>query len=345
MTVATLLAIGLLTGLTTVLFGFGGGFVTVPVILWLDAAAGPAAPVVAVATSSVVMIVNAAVATAATPRDALARLGSSRTLLVLLALGGALGALAANLAPHRLITWGFIAYLALTIVDVLLRPGFLGPGRPATAREGAAIPTGWGLGIGSLASFLGVGGSVMTVPMLRRSGLPMQLAATLANPLTLCISIPAGLVFLVTAGALPGLRIGPNDGPLAGSGDRTVHRGRGRRGRRGPAPDRRRPGGDRAAAPPAPHPRPAARLGLRGPPGRRAQRSGGRRVVSRPAEKSRITQSCRHRSQPTRGNAAARADECACFDFRARRQAEPTARAVSPGVPGRRRRRADGRHR
>lgn len=218
MTVATLLAIGLLTGLTTVLFGFGGGFVTVPVILWLDAAAGPAAPVVAVATSSVVMIVNAAVATAATPRDALARLGSSRTLLVLLALGGALGALAANLAPHRLITWGFIAYLALTIVDVLLRPGFLGPGRPATAREGAAIPTGWGLGIGSLASFLGVGGSVMTVPMLRRSGLPMQLAATLANPLTLCISIPAGLVFLVTAGALPGLRIGPNDGPLAGSG-------------------------------------------------------------------------------------------------------------------------------
>lgn len=213
MTVATLLAIGLLTGLTTVLFGFGGGFVTVPVILWLDAAAGPAAPVVAVATSSVVMIVNAAVATAATPRDALARLGSSRTLLVLLALGGALGALAANLAPHRLITWAFIAYLALTIVDVLLRPGFLGPGRPATVREGAAIPTGWGLGIGSLASFLGVGGSVMTVPMLRRSGLPMQLAATLANPLTLCISIPAGLVFLVTAGALPGL----GAGALAGS--------------------------------------------------------------------------------------------------------------------------------
>ncbi len=201
MTVVTLLAIGLLTGVTTVLFGFGGGFVTVPAILWLDGSAGTAAPVVAVATSSVVMVVNAAVATASTPGSALSRLRSSRPLLALLALGGVLGALAANLAPHWLITAGFIAYLALTIVDVLVRPGFLitGPAQPRPA--GAAIPTGFGLGIGSLASFLGVGGSVMTVPMLRRSGLPMQLAATLANPLTLCISIPAGIAFLATTSA------------------------------------------------------------------------------------------------------------------------------------------------
>lgn len=58
-----LVLIGVLAGLTTVLFGFGGGFVTVPVIVWADGALGAAAPAVAVATSAVVMVVNAAAAT------------------------------------------------------------------------------------------------------------------------------------------------------------------------------------------------------------------------------------------------------------------------------------------
>lgn len=47
-----LVLIGILAGLTTVLFGFGGGFVTVPVIVWADGALGAAAPAVAVATAN-----------------------------------------------------------------------------------------------------------------------------------------------------------------------------------------------------------------------------------------------------------------------------------------------------
>ena len=62
MSVLLLIGIGALTGLTTVLFGFGGGFVTVPVIVWADGGLGPAAAHVAVATSSVVMAVNACIA-------------------------------------------------------------------------------------------------------------------------------------------------------------------------------------------------------------------------------------------------------------------------------------------
>ncbi|WPB94338.1 hypothetical protein [Streptomyces malaysiensis] len=36
MDIAILLGIGLLTGVTTVLFGFGGGFAAVPVVVWTD---------------------------------------------------------------------------------------------------------------------------------------------------------------------------------------------------------------------------------------------------------------------------------------------------------------------
>lgn len=99
-----LVLIGILAGLTTVLFGFGGGFVTVPVIVWADGALGAAAPAVAVATSAVVMVVNAAAATAATSRATLAHLRSAVPLVALLGCGGALGAglarLSATAADH-----------------------------------------------------------------------------------------------------------------------------------------------------------------------------------------------------------------------------------------------------
>ncbi|MGH8918004.1 MAG: TSUP family transporter, partial [Actinomycetes bacterium] len=58
-----LFAFGCLSGVTTVLFGFGGGFVTVPVIAAV--AGGGDALHVAVATSAVVMAVNSAGATVA----------------------------------------------------------------------------------------------------------------------------------------------------------------------------------------------------------------------------------------------------------------------------------------
>ncbi|MFE2163517.1 sulfite exporter TauE/SafE family protein [Streptomyces sp. NPDC059447] len=196
-----LVVIGALTGLTTVLFGFGGGFVTVPVIIWADAAAGPAAATVAVATSSLVMVASAVGATTATPRPVLRRLRGTAPLLVLLGVGGLCGAVAAGLAPAPLVHWGFVVYLAITVADVLARPGFLRPhsaARAAAGQRAFAIPAPLGMPIGALASFLGVGGSVMTVPLLRRSGLPMGTAAALANPLTACVSAPACLVFLTT---------------------------------------------------------------------------------------------------------------------------------------------------
>jgi uncharacterized protein len=190
--------IGAVAGVTTVVFGFGGGFVAVPVIIWADASLGGVAPTVAVATSSVVMVINAAVATAATPPAVLARLRRSAPLLALLAAGGAAGALLAHLAPAAVISWGFIVYLLATIADVLLRPGFIHPAKAPEETAGThPIPTALGAPIGTIASFLGVGGSVMTVPMLRRAGFGMRTAASLANPLTLAISLPACLVFLL----------------------------------------------------------------------------------------------------------------------------------------------------
>ncbi|PXY17653.1 sulfite exporter TauE/SafE family protein [Prauserella flavalba] len=205
MDVALLLfGVGILTGTTTVLFGFGGGFVTVPVIVGVDTALGADAAHVAVATSSVVMVVNALVATAATDRGVLGLLRGRAGLVGLLALGGAAGAVAAHFAPSALITWGFVGYVTGTIVDVLARPGFLRPAAAGAAPGRATVTTGAGLPIGAVASFLGVGGSVLTVPLLRRAGHPMRVATSLANPLTLAIATPALAVFLAQHTAIGG---------------------------------------------------------------------------------------------------------------------------------------------
>lgn len=203
-----LVAVGLVTGVTTVLFGFGGGFVTVPVIMWVDASLGESAAVVSVATSSAVMVVNAAVATLATPRAVLLHLLGAKHLCAQLAVGGAAGALLAGMAPSPLIHWGFVGYLGVTIADVVLRPGFLRPSAPrAPAGAVFPIPSFLGVPIGAVASFLGVGGSVMTVPLLRRGGMPMAVAAPLANPLTFAISLPALGAFLLGNAGVPGTGI------------------------------------------------------------------------------------------------------------------------------------------
>ncbi|MEU6451750.1 sulfite exporter TauE/SafE family protein [Streptomyces sp. NPDC046979] len=207
MDLLALLGIGLLTGVTTVLFGFGGGFVAVPVVVWADSALGADAIRVATATSAVVMVVNAGFATAVTPRRVLAALRGSGPLLPLLAAGSSAGALAARVAPAAVIRWAFVAYVALTVVDLLLRPGFLRPRAPArVAADGAPrpLPAVVGVPVGVVAAFLGVGGSVLTVPAMRRAGHSMRVATALANPLTLAIALPAAVVFLAGTRGLAG---------------------------------------------------------------------------------------------------------------------------------------------
>jgi uncharacterized protein len=206
-----LVGVGCLTGITTVIFGFGGGFVTVPAVCAAVAATsggpdGAQAMHIAVATSTAIMVVNASSATVAS-----ARLGSLRgdylwPITAFIAVGAALGALAANRAPEALLHILFVAYIAVTIVDSVVRKGFLsGPGGPTVgAPLSRTTSTFGGVGIGAIASFLGIGGSVMTVPLLRRKGVAMAEATALANPLSLPVAIAGTVIYAFGAPSHPG---------------------------------------------------------------------------------------------------------------------------------------------
>ncbi len=222
----TLVGFGCLTGVTTVFFGFGGGFVTVPVVYGVltvaarPAAGGADAMHVAVATSAAVMAVNASAAALAQWRADRLRTEYVWPLAGYIALGAAAGSLAATLVGGTALRLLFAAYLLVTIADSLLRKGFLA----AVARErprplGRSTVTFGGVGIGLVAAGLGVGGSVMTVPLLRRRGLPMAEATATANPLSVPVALTGTLVYAlapaVTAAGGAG-RLGYVD-PAAGA--------------------------------------------------------------------------------------------------------------------------------
>nr|WP_245928663.1 sulfite exporter TauE/SafE family protein [Murinocardiopsis flavida] len=208
--VLLLLVFGCLTGVTTVLFGFGGGFVTVPVVYAFTVArsgGGVDAMHVAVATSAAVMVVNSVGATLAQARSGRLRREYLWPLGAWVAVGaaaGALGAVAVGDAVQRVL---FAVYLGVTILDSVVRRGFVAGGVAGAGPRplGRVAASAGGVGIGAVASVLEVGGSVMTVPLLRRRGVAMADAAAMANPLSVPVAVVGTAVYaLVGSGAAPG---------------------------------------------------------------------------------------------------------------------------------------------
>jgi uncharacterized membrane protein YfcA len=199
---------GCMTGVTAVLFGFGGGFVVVPLLYRMlmtsdgtDDPVSQSAMHIAVATSTCVMIVNAAIATGKHRRAGNLIRHYLWPLGGFIGVGAVVGAVAAMWASGEVIRYAFIAYLGVTIADCLLRRGFLtAPDTAIPRRLGRAEVSGGGVGIGTIATFLGVGGSVMTVPLLRRCGLSMSQATSMANPLSFPVALAGTLTYMAMAG-------------------------------------------------------------------------------------------------------------------------------------------------
>jgi len=200
---------GSLAGVTTVLFGFGGGFVVVPLLYAvLTATAGSAtgaatdaAMHIAVATSTCVMIFGATTATLRHHRAGTIDWTQVRPLLGYIAAGAAGGAAAAMSLHGEWVRWAFIAYLALTILDCVFRPGFMAEPKVSHGAVSKGFTAVSGLVIGLVAAFLGVGGSVMTVPLMRRRGAGMTQATAMANPLSLPMAVSGTAAYMLLASA------------------------------------------------------------------------------------------------------------------------------------------------
>lgn len=187
---------GFATGITTVLFGFGGGFVVVPFVYQLllqQPLLAANAMHIAVATSTAVMIFNAGWSSYQSWRGR--RLDNVPLLPLLwpIALGAVLGSWLAVMLSDAWVRGLFMVYMLVTITDCLLRKGFFTLGAPRSLTRSTTLAGGTLIGI--IAAMLGVGGSVMTVPLLRRHGYAMRDCVSAANPLSLPVAICGAITY------------------------------------------------------------------------------------------------------------------------------------------------------
>lgn len=192
------LSAGFITGITTILFGFGGGFVVVPLVYHLIFESGDQpsqAMHIAVATSTAVMVINASYATLSNLRNGNLLRETITPLIFYIAIGAAIGAFSFIHLADDLIRLLFVIYMLATIADCLFRRGFL----VKSVRTVFSITTLFvgGILIGIIATMLGVGGSVMTVPLLRRHGYDMKNCVSAANPLSIPVAIIGVSMYIV----------------------------------------------------------------------------------------------------------------------------------------------------
>lgn len=158
--VAILVAVGVIVGLLSGMFGIGGGTVIVPALVWLGLSQRNAA---ATSTLAIVPTSISGVISYATGGhvDWIAAL----LLFCGMFVGGQIGSWLLSRLPELALRWIFVAFLVFVVVN---QAGFV-PSR--SQRIVMTVTTGiclalLGVVIGTLAGLLGIGGGALAVPAL-----------------------------------------------------------------------------------------------------------------------------------------------------------------------------------
>jgi len=206
-----LLAIGAFAGVVAGMLGVGGGIILVPAFFYTFAALGYGGAQlmqVSIATSLATIVVTSTRSVLAHHRKGAVDWGILRGWAPGIALGAALGVVAAS-GLRSVVLQGIFGVLGI-VVGL-----YLGLGQTHW-RLGRAMPTGWlraGLSavVGFLSVLMGIGGGSFGVPLMSLYGVPIHRAVATAAGFGLLIATPsvAGFLLLdIPAAAKPPFTIG-----------------------------------------------------------------------------------------------------------------------------------------
>jgi len=212
-----LLLCGGLSGFLAGMLGIGGGFVVVPVLLFVLPMLGidrASIPTVAVATSLAAMVPTSISAVLAQHRRKTLRVEWVRLLAPGVALGSALGAKVAANVSGAWITTIFAAYASFFALK-MMRQGALAAAplgvRGVRSPIVDALPQ-WSIGmlIGTFSALAGVGGASLVVPYLLYREAEMRQASAASSAVGLVIALvgAAGFSMATTTAAAHGGVIG-----------------------------------------------------------------------------------------------------------------------------------------
>lgn len=193
MEVAGFLALGILVGLLGALLGIGGGMVIVPLLVFV----WHYEPQLAIGTSVLVVLMNAVSGTWGYVRQKKACVDAALKFAVATVPGVFLGSYAAEYLQDRLFYLVFGAFFVLAAVNMYRKAN-----KEAAGKTAGEVPEvyNWKLGVlcsvgvGFLASILGIGGGIVHVPfMVYVLNFPVHVAIATSTCI-LAVSSLAGLV-------------------------------------------------------------------------------------------------------------------------------------------------------
>lgn len=202
-------AAGALSGLLMGLFGIAGGTVLVPaqfaLLTALYRVPADQAIKIAIATSLGCIVVSTIAKLAAQSRLGTLRAGIVAPMLLPVAAGVALAALASSHIPAQLLQRVFGAYLLLYLAYSFLRKA------DGAERHDVRLPVpearAVGFGIGFASGLLGIGGAFLSTPYLVWRGMNTKGANAAAPAVQLAVSIigTAAYLFVPSSAPTPGL--------------------------------------------------------------------------------------------------------------------------------------------
>jgi uncharacterized protein len=199
--------VGIISGLLMVFFGFGGGLFSVPAMFiglrFLDLPAGITMHV-AVGTSLLVMFFNGMSATLQHHKRGSIQWPLVKMLLPYIAIGAVFGIMIAVRLHSDVLRYLFILYITITIAKTIKQNRYAKQSHVNSNQhqqhhdlhpvKTAAV----GLGAGLVATLLGMGGSLFTVPFFRSYRIPMHQAVAMASALTLPVSIIGTIGYIIS---------------------------------------------------------------------------------------------------------------------------------------------------
>ncbi|WP_418598547.1 sulfite exporter TauE/SafE family protein [Phascolarctobacterium succinatutens] len=193
MEVAGFLTLGILVGLLGALLGIGGGMVIVPLLVF----AWDYEPQLAIGTSVLVVLMNAVSGTCGYVRQKKVCVDAALKFAVATVPGAFLGSYAAEYLQGRLFYLVFGAFFVLAAINMYRKAN-----KEAAGKTAGEVPEvyNWKLGVlcsvgvGFLASILGIGGGIVHVPfMVYVLNFPVHVAIATSTCI-LAVSSLAGLV-------------------------------------------------------------------------------------------------------------------------------------------------------
>lgn len=186
--------IGALAGLLAGMLGIGGGMVTIPTLFFIFSYLSPDLDMhYAVGTSLAAMVFNTFASTSAHYRRKSIHTAILWPMLPGALVGCIIGAYVGKLIPSEMLKVGF-GLFAIYVGIRFLREKH---------KEASIVPIPqnsilnlFGLGIGLVSSLLGIGGGLMTVPLLSRYAIPMKKVIGTSAAFTLAVTCVGAISYL-----------------------------------------------------------------------------------------------------------------------------------------------------